>query len=254
MALKVLNPINNVDLSRLAQVPGILLSDLLGFADLSATAPQLRQLTVQQFLDAVIPTLTLTMLPTGLVMDFGAPVAPSGWLLCSGRTIGSSTSGATERANTDTLALFTFLWTYWTNVTAPIFTSAGSASTRGASANADWSANKRLSLPDLRGRVTAGKDDMGGTAANILTLANGLDGLTIGAVGGEQVHTLLATEIPAHTHNTAVPTTTSASAATGADKAIPGATAPITSDNGTGGGLAHNNTQPTLILSKIIKL
>ncbi len=43
-------------------------------------------------------------------------------------------------------------------------------------------------LPDLRGRVAAGKDDMGGAAAGRLTNAGtgnpGINGAVLGAVGG----------------------------------------------------------------------
>lgn len=43
-------------------------------------------------------------------------------------------------------------------------------------------------VPDMRGRGTAGKDDMGGTAANILTLdqTNGIRGYNLNNTGGEQ--------------------------------------------------------------------
>jgi microcystin-dependent protein len=44
-----------------------------------------------------------------------------------------------------------------------------------------------FALPDLRGRVIAGEDDMGGTAANRLTSGvSGVDGAVLGAVGGSE--------------------------------------------------------------------
>ena len=59
-------------------------------------------------------------------------------------------------------------------------------------------------LPDLRGRTLFGKDDMGGTAAARLTSAgSGVDGLTLGAVGGSQFlhgHTHTATD-SGHNHS-----------------------------------------------------
>lgn len=59
-----------------------------------------------------------------------------------------------------------------------------------------------FALPDLRGRVVAGQDDMGGTSANRLTNQPfGLNGDTLGATGGAETHTLSTTEIPAHTHS-----------------------------------------------------
>jgi len=60
-----------------------------------------------------------------------------------------------------------------------------------------------FNLPDLRGRVPAGKDDMGGTPANRLTSAiSGVDGVTLGAAGGDQrvqSHNHTVTD-PGHTH------------------------------------------------------
>lgn len=85
----------------------------------------------------------------------------SGFVRCNGRTIGNASSGATERANADTQALFSFLYTANTSLVV----SGG----RGASAAADYAANKTLTLPDCRGRVFAGVDDMGNSTAGVLT-------------------------------------------------------------------------------------
>jgi microcystin-dependent protein len=52
-----------------------------------------------------------------------------------------------------------------------------------------------FAVPDLRGRVTAGRDDMGGTAANRLTMLGGL-----GGAGGEQTHVITGNELPYHKH------------------------------------------------------
>jgi microcystin-dependent protein len=101
-------------------------------------------------------------------MPYAGSTSPSGWLLCSGLTIGNASSGGTARANADTQTLFEQLWNSFSNTALPIFTSAGAVSTRGASASVDFAANKRLTIPDLRGRVVAGEDDMGGTAAGRL--------------------------------------------------------------------------------------
>jgi len=116
-------------------------------------------------LAAAVQTL---LLPTGSVMPYAGSTSPSGWLLCSGLTIGNASSGGTARANADTQALFEQLWDSFSNTILPIFTSGGTATTRGASASADFAANKRLTIPDLRGRAVAGKDDMGGTASGRL--------------------------------------------------------------------------------------
>lgn len=73
------------------------------------------------------------------------------WLLCDGKTIGSAASGATALASAEAQALFEHMWNTYDNTLCPIQNSAGAVSTRGASAAADFAANKRLSLLDWRG-------------------------------------------------------------------------------------------------------
>ncbi len=103
----------------------------------------------------------------------------SGFVRGNGRTIGSATSGATERANSDAQSLFEYLWTNDANLSV--------STGRGATANADWSSNKTITLPDFRGRVLACMDDAGNSAASRLTTAgSSVDGVTLGASGGAQ--------------------------------------------------------------------
>lgn len=96
---------------------------------------------------------------TGMLGYFPLSSAPDGWIKANGTTIGSASSGATGRANADTLSLFTLLWTQFSNAQLPIQTSAGAGSTRGASAAADFAANKRLPVIDLRGEFIRSVDD-----------------------------------------------------------------------------------------------
>lgn len=57
-----------------------------------------------------------------------------------------------------------------------------------------------FNLPDLRGRVVAGQDNMGGSAAGRITFGGGnFDATVFGAVGGLQNHTLSMLEIPTFT-------------------------------------------------------
>jgi microcystin-dependent protein len=100
--------------------------------------------------------------PVGAVADFAGAAAPAGWLLCCGQAISRTTWAA----------LFAVIGT--------VFGAGDGATTFG--------------LPDLRGRVTAGVDNMGGAAANLLTMAGaGVNGVQLGASGGSQM-------APAHTH------------------------------------------------------
>lgn len=139
--------------------------------------------------------------PTGAGKDFWGATKPTGYVWASGKTIGDASSNATERANADTLALFTMFWTDYADLILPIYTSGGVLSTRGASAAVDFAAHKAISVPDKRGRVSAGKDNLGGTAASRLTgTTMSPDGQTLGAVGGAQTVTLVSNEMPSHTH------------------------------------------------------
>jgi hypothetical protein len=227
--------------------------------------------------------LTASVTPTGVSTDFTGTTAPSGWVLASGKTIGSATSGATERANSDTQALYTLLWNDFSNTELPIQDSLGSPTTRGVSAAADFAANKRMPVPDLRGRVTAGKDNMGGTTASRITNANsGITGTTLGAAGGAETlsshqHTInhdhgsISTSSDgAHTHSftvfdqdgsisrvrssnglgTANSFSTSSSGSHTHSVDLPN----FTGTSGSAGTGSHGNVQPTYMLNKIIKL
>jgi len=185
--------------------------------------------------------------PTGASLDFWGSTAPVGWVLMDGRTIGSAASGATNRANADTEDLFTLLWNSMANAEAPV--SGG----RGASAAADFAANKTITIPDLRGRVVAGLDNMGGSTASRITAGGaGIAGTTIGAAGGAQTHQLTTAQMPSHTHivygvadgGATQPTPRSLNTSNNANVT----TSP------TGGDQAHQNTQPTIMAFKIIKL
>lgn len=59
-----------------------------------------------------------------------------------------------------------------------------------------------FNLPDGRGRVVAGRDNMGATSANRLTaLTGGIDGDKLAATGGAESHTLTAAQLPSHAHS-----------------------------------------------------
>lgn len=210
-----------------------------------------------------------TIFQTGSFMQFYGTGIISGWVRCNGRTIGSVSSGASERANADTSALYSYLW----SADSALAVSGG----RGASAAADFAANKTIALPDCRGRVLAGFDDMGSTAAGRLTTAT-MSGTGIGSVGGSQTHTLTPAEIPSLTSTgSATPSssrnlvTTPTSTLSSSLPVNPGAAnyVPYTSDiagwlnassipvsvttTGTSGS-AHAIVQPTILATTYLKL
>lgn len=195
--------------------------------------------------------------PTGMVAPFVGTTAPTGWVLGSGKTIGSAASGATERANADTVNLFTLLWNSMADAEAPV--SGG----RGASAAADFAANKTIVVPDLRGRSIFGKDDMGGSAANRITAGvAGFAGTTLGKAGGDErmhQHNHGITD-PGHGHTSTYDYSAAAlggalgydTPGNGSSNLINAATTGITINNAGAG--ASQNVPPAFILNFVIKL
>ncbi len=170
------------------------------------------------------------LMPTGSIMPYAGSSAPTGYLLCDGAAI------ARQEGGSDT-ALFTLL-----------------GITYGAG---DGSAT--YNIPDLRGRVIAGQDDMGGASANRLTgLTGGVDGDVLGGSGGAESVTLTAAEsgLPAHTHGTGM--RLSNSVHSNGSGNTPSTYEDLLDTSGVTGGAqsasaAHNNVQPTIILNYIIK-
>lgn len=144
----------------------------------------------------------------GVTKAYYGNTLPTGYVWANGTTIGSLASGATGRANADTLALYTVLWNSLTNAVLPIQDSGGAASSRGVSAAADFAANKRLPTPNECGRAGVGTDNMGGiTAAGRITTAGcGIDGSIPGAAGGAQNVSLSAAQNGPHTHSASTTT------------------------------------------------
>jgi hypothetical protein len=134
-------------------------------------------------------TSTTSSFDTGDMIWTMGSGARTGFVRANGRTIGNSASGASERASADTEALFTFLWNSIVDAWAPV------AGGRGVSAAADFAANKKIVVPSMQGRVAAGADDMGNTAAGVLS------GKTvIGESTGAETTVIATSALPAHTH------------------------------------------------------
>ena len=199
--------------------------------------------------------------PSGVLAPFAGPITahanaanaqftsnqpPPGWLWCAGQAVSRTTY-------------------------APLFAAIGTAHGVGDGATT-------FAVPDLRGRTLAGLDDMGGTDAGRLSLAN-----TLGTTGGAETHTIAQGNLPSvnftvsgsvnvsdpgHTHSVSnlvsttqgvaagvdytgdVQTTTiaSASSTTGITASLSGATAAS-----GGSGTAVNHLPPVMVIHIIIK-
>lgn len=190
------------------------------------------------------------VLPKGVIWEYGGAVAPSGWLLCFGQAVSRVTYAA----------LFAIIGTTF---------GVGDGSTT-------------FNIPDFRGRVGAGQDDMGGVSANRLTgAAGGLDGDVLGGVGGAETVALSIANLAAHTHTFSGTTSNAStnhqhgggavSSVTGtAQSSVQGGAANGGSDgtdqpsgslhthtysgttSSTGSGTPVSLLQPTLIVNKII--
>jgi microcystin-dependent protein len=193
------------------------------------------------------------LIPVGIVWDFGLPESaiPAGWVAAAGQQI-TTTYPVLRQALID----------------------AGSPY---------GSVGGHPLAPDYRGRLGAGKDNMGGVAANRLTNSglgtSGINGVVLGAAGGADRHQLTQGQGPRHQHggttnvagnhqhNYQHKTNSTNTTATGGGLPF----TYVTTGNETfqtelagdhqhgittdfqGGDEAHPNVQPTLVVNKIMK-
>jgi microcystin-dependent protein len=187
------------------------------------------------------------LIPPGFIGPYAGSSAPTGWLLCNGQAVSRTTYAA----------LFAVVGTTYG-------TGDGSST---------------FNVPDITGRVIAGKES---SASRLTSGVSGVDGATLGATGGSQSHTLATTEIPSHQHDVFLKDpghdhiVTYGSTVAGGSGAADvsgntqstkhtnsnttgitiGSVSGTANDNkvaATGGGGAHNNVQPTIVLNYIIK-
>lgn len=103
--------------------------------------------------------------PIGTVIPYGGTTEPTGWAFCYGQVLSRLAYSS----------LFSVIGVNY---------GIGDGSTT-------------FALPDCRGRVSVGKDDMGGSAANRVTNAgSGITGTTLGSAGGSDAVTLVTNNIP----------------------------------------------------------
>jgi len=106
--------------------------------------------------------------PPGVILPYGGNAAPASWLLCDGA----------QYRIADYPSLFEAIgYNFGGRSTLP---------------------SGFFKVPDLRGRLPLGKDDMGGTSANVVT-AESAD--VIGSTDGSQETTILTQNLPEHKHD-----------------------------------------------------
>lgn len=161
---------------------------------------------------------------SGMIQMYGGSSAPTGWLLCNGSAVSRST---------------------YATLFAVIGTTYGIGD-----------GSSTFNVPDLRGRSPIGAGTGTGGGASGSGLPTGGSSLTARSAGdwlGEETHTLITTEIPAHTHSEMTNgTNNSGSGPLG----LGNNSGPISSGlntGSTGGDGAHNNIQPVMTVNFIIK-
>lgn len=162
--------------------------------------------------------------------------ADNGWVLMDDGSIGSATSGGTTRANADTETLFKLLWDNTTDAECPVTTG------RGASAQADFDANKNITLPLVLGRALA----ITGSGA-------GLTARTHADTVGEETHVQSNAELSSHTHTVRTFINTAGGVAV-ADVSNSQSAGSTILTNSTGSSTGFNVVQPTTFLNVMIKL
>lgn len=171
---------------------------------------------------------------TGEVKTSYLTTAPRGWIAMNDGSIGNTGSAASiaNAKGAHAFALYKTIWDGVIDAWAPVSTG------RGATALADFLANKTLTLPRSLGRALAGAGSGAGLTARVL-----------GEYLGSEIITTAA--MPAHTHT--IPFSfASTNAASGAsfNAAIGG----TTTTSSTGSGAADGNMEPTSFMNVFIKL
>jgi microcystin-dependent protein len=166
----------------------------------------------------------LAVVPVGSFVAFGGVGAstPTGWLRCFGQEVSRTTFAD----------LFLVIGTTF---------GIGDGSTT-------------FNIPDLRGRLVLGLDNMGGVSAGRITIE---DADTIGSAFGAEAVTLTSDQMPEHNHSyqDSYVGLSSGGAAFGPDSNNTNGqlqTRAATTAS-TGGGTAHTNLQPSMALNWLIK-
>lgn len=186
--------------------------------------------------------------------------SPFGWVPMNDGTVGNASSNAT-RANVDTWPLYSLLWTAVTSQSngtngggtgyAQLYTSAGAnVATVGASAIADWNANRKIGLTKTLGRVLAsvGAPSSGSNVGTTWAL---------GQTTGNELHTMSVGEMPSHNHtpnNAPQSFVTFQGSATALQTGAGFIVDTVNVTANTGGGAAFNIQNPVTYLNVFMKL
>lgn len=170
-------------------------------------------------------------IPVGTVNQYAGSSAPTGWLICDGTAISRTTYAS----------LFSVIGTTY---------GAGNGSTT-------------FALPNLKGKIPVGYD-AAQTEFDVL-----------GETGGAKTHTLITSEMPSHTHTQSSHSHSTNNILSGNDVVVTsssyridyqinryadsatfslGTTSAQPAIQSEGGGGAHNNLQPYIVLNYIIKV
>jgi microcystin-dependent protein len=233
---------------------------------------------VKAALDEIDAKVDLVTLP-GEFRPYGGLAAPSGWLLCYGQAVSRTTyatlfaaitvslSGARTSGNPEitglssTTGLVAGMPVSGTGIpSSTTILSVDSSTQVTLSQNATSSGTSTVvfapfgvgdgsttfNIPDGRGRVLVGRDDMGGSAASRVTSGNsGVAATRVGASGG--LETLMA-----HTHTVPSKDTGTAGTTAALMEANASSDGTVTTSS-TGTGSSHGNVQPSLVVNWLIK-
>jgi len=153
--------------------------------------------------------------PVGAVLVWSTATAPTGYTLCDGSAISRTTFADLFAVVSTTFGI-------------------GDGSTT-------------FNVPDMRGRLPVGKDNLGGSSANRVT---DTEADTIGSSEGAEDTTLTTAQLPGHTHTFGVFDNDTAG---GRAADASGSQTGTETTSSTGSGNAHNNMNPYLTMGYIIK-
>lgn len=188
------------------------------------------------------------VVPTGscqltVAIDYNSEFPADQWVMARDKTIGNSSSNATERANNDTQALFVYLWEQSQNhISFQLYDSGGTPVARGASAINDWNANRQLKVGTISQRSIA-------IAGNV----GGLTPRQTGDIHGDETVGLTASNNGPHTHSYEKAYKPPYAHYAGGDNDSFSANEGATTGS-SGSGTPHENIPPTVYLSGFWKL